>query len=541
MNIALYLRLSESDGDLGENGKDESNSIENQRMLLRKYIEDRDEWADSVSEILEYVDDGHSGTNFNRPSFKRMLEDAKKGLIQIILVKDLSRLGRDYITVGDYIEQIFPMLGIRFVAVTNGYDSSANGVNSSMGFDMAVSNLINTFYSRDLSKKLKAANRTRWKNGISTSGIAPFGYEVSKERKGKWDIDSEAAEIVRLIFEKAVAGYALSDIAEHLNEHGYPTPWMYHKIHQKRKQSEFNTAMSERLWDNSKVRTILTRYEYTGAMVMGRSKARSLGSKQTVAQPETEWTIVEDVNEAIVSKEFFEKVAISLRRRKNPDYQIARSYALKGKVFCGTCRCRMGYEVSTYKEIFRCSHSRQIGKHSKCCRDEYPMDQMEKLVLCTIQKHISLLRGVGNRLQSLVDDQKTTKKDGQKNLRLEKEKIEAEKIRLYERYAEHSISREVYIEKKAELSEKIQALEESEVQHEMQRQVQKGINESATKFLHLADDFGNEDKLTAKMVQAFIDGVYIYDKNRIEVVFLFEDELHKMMQFIEHEAKTITA
>ena len=525
---------------MGENGKDESNSIENQRMLLQKYIEDREEWADTVSEIFEYSDDGHTGTNFNRPSFKRMLEDAKKGRIQVILVKDLSRLGRDYITVGDYIEQIFPMLGIRFIAVNNGYDSFSSAANTSMGFDMAVSNLINTFYSRDLSKKMKAANQTRWKNGIRTSGLAPFGYTVSKERKGKMDIDPEAAEIVRLIFEKAAAGCRASDIAESLNENGYPTPWVYNKMHQKQKQGEFNTEMSERLWDYSKVRTILTRYEYTGAMVMGRSKVMLLGSGLTVAQPESEWTVVEDVNEAIISKEIFEQAARSLRSRKKPNYQIARQYALKSKVFCGNCKCRLGYEVSTYKEVFVCSHSRRIGRHSKCCRDEYLMEQLEDVVLRTVQNQISLMQSIGKQAEMFVDSKRSSEKEEQKNLRVEKEKLEAEKIRLYERYAERSISREVYIEKKAELSEKLQRLEEFSVQQNAKRQEQSEIDETAMKFLRLADDYGHEDKLTAKMVQAFIEGVYVYDKNRIEVVFLFEDELQKMMEFIEQEEKSET-
>ena len=157
MTIAIYLRLSEADGDLGIDGKDESNSIENQRMLLHHYIEARDDLA---GEIVEYVDDGYSGTNFNRPAFKRMIEDAKKGKIQVIIVKDLSRLGRDYVVAGDYIEQIFPLLQVRFIAANNGYDSAGHA-DGNVGFDLAVSNLINTFYSRDLSKKIKAANKIR--------------------------------------------------------------------------------------------------------------------------------------------------------------------------------------------------------------------------------------------------------------------------------------------------------------------------------------------------------------------------------------------
>lgn len=169
---AFYLRLSMADGDLGKDGKDESNSIENQRELLRCFVETREELAGE--EIIEYVDDGYSGVDFKRPAFRRMIDDAKKGVIDTILVKDLSRLGRDYIGVGDYLEQIFPVLGIRFIAVNSNYDSSKY-VGRTMGLDMAVSNLVNALYSRDISKKVKAGIHTRWNQGISTTGRPPYG------------------------------------------------------------------------------------------------------------------------------------------------------------------------------------------------------------------------------------------------------------------------------------------------------------------------------------------------------------------------------
>lgn len=149
MNIAFYLRLSLSDGDLGKNNKDESNSIENQRLLLQSFVESMDELD---GEVREYIDDGYSGTNFNRPAFQDMIEDAKKGKVDVLLVKDLSRLGRDYIGVGDYLEQIFPIMGVRVIAINSQYDSN-NYVGKTMGLEMSISNLVNTLYSRDLSKK----------------------------------------------------------------------------------------------------------------------------------------------------------------------------------------------------------------------------------------------------------------------------------------------------------------------------------------------------------------------------------------------------
>lgn len=162
--IAIYLRLSLADGDLKKGSKDESNSIENQRMLLHDYIGKQE---DLFGEIVEYVDDGYTGTNFNRPAFQKMIVDLKQGDIKVIMVKDLSRLGRDYIGVGDYIEQIFPLMGVRFIAVNNSFDSMRLN-NGTPGIEVAVSNLVNNMYSRDIAKKIRAALETNWKNGKAT-------------------------------------------------------------------------------------------------------------------------------------------------------------------------------------------------------------------------------------------------------------------------------------------------------------------------------------------------------------------------------------
>lgn len=174
--IAIYLRLSLSDGDLKKGSKDESNSIENQRLLLHSYIEKQN---DLSGEIVEYVDDGYTGTNFNRPAFQKMIIDLKQGEIKTIVVKDLSRLGRDYIGVGDYIEQIFPLMGVRFIAVNNAFDSMKLN-NGTPGIEVAVSNLVNNMYSRDIAKKVRAALETNWKNGKATCTNVPFGYAASR-------------------------------------------------------------------------------------------------------------------------------------------------------------------------------------------------------------------------------------------------------------------------------------------------------------------------------------------------------------------------
>ena len=209
----LYLRLSIADGDLGKDNKDESNSIDNQRTLLVNFVQDRDDLSD---EYIEYVDDGYSGTNFERPAFKRMIEDAKTGKIDTIIVKDFSRFGRDYIGVGDYLEQVLPILEIRFISLNNNYDSN-DYLGKTMGMDMAIHNLVNNLYSKDISKKLKSALRVKWKNGQWTGGKPPFGY-LRDSKTGEWLIDPVAGKYVRTIFDKAIEGCSTSQISYYMNE-----------------------------------------------------------------------------------------------------------------------------------------------------------------------------------------------------------------------------------------------------------------------------------------------------------------------------------
>lgn len=532
MTIAIYLRLSEADGDLGIDGKDESNSIENQRMLLHNYIASRD---DLNGNVVEYADDGYSGTNFNRPSFMKMIEDAKKGLIQVIIVKDLSRLGRDYIVAGDYIEQIFPLLQVRFIAVNNNYDSGKQ-TGGSMEFDIAVSNLINTFYSRDLSNKMKAANQVRWKKGISTSGNAPFGYVKSPDEKGKFVKDPDAAAIVRFIFDKALEGNTTTEIAALLNEKNYPTPWVYNQTKKHWKLAEPVTAENERLWDIGMVGRVIRKYEYTGAMVMGRKKSLTVGAKKGKLQPKSEWTIVEGIHEPIVTHEEFELANQVIRNRKQRKYINGQDYALKGKVRCGNCRRCLYYQKTTFKEYFVCRHGRQIGEHSECCTEEYLVKKVDAAVWEALKNHISMLESLGMKAADKAGKRMKAAKISRKSMVGEIDKLKAEKLRQYEFYANGSITKEQYLRKKAELMKRIEALESDIKVQTEECDLQSELWESASNLKNKAGSFAGEDKLSRKIAEAFIKDVYIYDPERIEIVFQHEDEIARLAESLKDNA-----
>lgn len=194
--IAAYQRISRADGDLGKDGKDKSNSIENQKELIQRYISCKESLQNVP--VMDFVDDGYTGSNFDRPGFQQMMDGVRNGKIDTIIVKDLSRFGRDYIGVGEYMEQIFPLLGVRLIAINDNYDSN-NYKGTTLGMDVVVSNLVNTMYCRDAGKKLRTANQVKWRKGITTASAAPFGYQFDPDKKGAFIIDLPAAKIVRRI------------------------------------------------------------------------------------------------------------------------------------------------------------------------------------------------------------------------------------------------------------------------------------------------------------------------------------------------------
>ena len=301
--IAIYLRLSLADGDLKKGSKDESNSIENQRMLLHDYIGKQE---DLFGEIVEYVDDGYTGTNFNRPAFQKMIVDLKQGNIKVIMVKDLSRLGRDYIGVGDYIEQIFPLMGVRFIAVNNSFDSIKLN-NGTPGIEVAVSNLVNNMYSRDIAKKIRAALETNWKNGKATCTNVPFGYVWNKKGGRRWEIDPEAAVCVKKVFELALSGRNTTQIAYGMNELNLPTPGLYSRK-TKLGRVEWNPGTLAGVLANERhCGDVLARKTFTPNFLTHKSKKNNNDRTQYRQK---------NHHEAIVSREVF-NAANHLRASRN--------------------------------------------------------------------------------------------------------------------------------------------------------------------------------------------------------------------------------
>lgn len=530
MKLAFYLRLSLADGDLGKNNKDESNSIENQRLILQNFVESMDELD---GDVTEYVDDGHTGTNFNRPAFQAMVEDAKRGKIEVILVKDLSRIGRDYIGVGDYLEQIFPILGVRVIAVNSQYDSN-NYIGNTMGLEMSISNLINTLYSRDLSKKFKSCVQTKWKKGISTYGRVPFGYKKGEGQQ--WEIDPEPAKIIRLVFELALQDYSTLMIANELNERGIPTPGKFRKQRKENIVWNRKVADEEWLWDARMVWMTLRNYTYTGALVQGKTSNIRVGSTERRRTKKHQQFITENHHKGIVTHEEFEDAQSVIGKQKERGFVQDSGFSLKGKVTCGNCKLKMMYNYGAVPVVY-CAHTSAAGKMSTCDKTRHKVKKIERIVLNALRRQLEIFKQLAKKLEEEQKNKQTDLPAIQKEMEKQLETLREERIRQYEAYAEGMTDQECYLKVKKELNQKIDKIQEkyerlltiTTEDGELMKEIQvvKQEAEQAEVF----------DKMTRHIAETFIDEVIIYDAEKIEIRFLFDDLIAEMTEKIEREKK----
>ena len=341
---AMYLRLSKDDEDRGSFNKSESNSIGNQRELIKSFLREQPD-----IELYDiYVDDGFSGSNFDRPEFKRMIGDIEAGRVNCVVVKDLSRFGRDYIESGRYIQKTFPALGVRFIALTDHFDSvSADTGESSIV--LPVKNFINDSYCRDISTKVKSQLAVKYKNGECIAAFAAYGYRKSDTDKNRLVIDEYAAENVRRIFAWKIEGLALSAIAEKLNSLGILSPKEYKKSMGLSYHGGFSgTGRSG--WGSTTIKRMLTNEVYLGHMVQGKTEKVNYKVKKHTAKPEGEWVKVENTHEAIVSADDFAVVQHLLKAdgRRSPDSGTPSPFM--GILFCGDCGQQMVRRVIRYKD-----------------------------------------------------------------------------------------------------------------------------------------------------------------------------------------------
>lgn len=382
-NTAIYLRLSRDDDDI--DGKTESNSISSQRDLIRSFIRKQDNM-----EIYDiYVDDGWSGTNFDRPEFKRMMKDIEAGHVDCVIVKDLSRLGRDYIEAGRLIQKTFPAFSVRFIALTDHFDSLTADYNEK-SLVVPVKNFVNDSYSRDISGKVRSHQKVKRENGDFIGAFAVYGYRKNTNNRNQLIPDDYAADIVRKIFAWKIEGYSNLAIAQKLDSMGILSPLEYKKMQGVKLRTGFETGVKSK-WSAVAVKRILTNENYTGTLVQGKEEKVNYKVNKSVRKPEEEWVRVNDAHEAIVSKEDFEIVQelLQIDIRATAGEEKAHIYA--GLLFCGDCMEPMQRRVNRYegKETvsFICSTKNKGGD---CTRHTILEEDLKQLVLTGLRQQIAL-------------------------------------------------------------------------------------------------------------------------------------------------------
>ena len=458
-----------------------------------------------------------------------MIEAAKQKEINTIIVKDTSRLGRDYIEVGDYMEQIFPLLGIRFIAVNSFYDSN-NYRNTTLGLETSIINLVNTEYSKDLSRKIKSSRQAMWSKGIPTCGKAPFGYITENKR---YVLDEETAPIVRYIFEKAISGHGTRAIANMLNAENVPPPGAFYKKRTGKSSSVRVVTDEEYIWDSWMIHRILRNYSYTGAMVQGKYKSIKVGGREKRKADRDDWIILENTHDAIVSAAEWEAAQLVIKSRSKHEMRLSTDYVLTGKIRCGTCGLTMQYKEIT--SIVQCNHTHSAGTKSKCCKSQHDANRLVSIVAFELHRQMELLDYLSLRIRkekakdSRLVDIETLRK--QKTTELEI--LKAEKIRQYESYAEGVIERDEYIRKKEEIADRIEKLEE---QLRKAEETALHENELLCDIQNIKKQYDEQKKpgisLTRKMVLAMIESVIIYDEQTIEVKFTFDDIGKRAVEYL---------
>ncbi len=529
---ALYERLSRDDFGKDDDQQRESNSISNQKAMLEEFAA-----RQGFTNIVHFTDDGISGTCFDRPGFQKMMDGVRSGEIDTIIVKDLSRFGRDYIGVGEYMEQIFPLLGVRLISINDNYDSS-NYNGTTLGMDLVVSNLVNTMYCRDAGKKLRTANRVKWRKGISTASAAPFGYQFDPNRKGSYIIDPPAAKIVRRIFDLAILGLGTREIAMALNDENAPVPSVYNREHKAYGKETTYTIAPVILWDSSRVWKILTAYVYTGAMVLGKSQRLISGKKIIRIVPKGQQYITEGTHEAIVSREEFEKAQLVIRNNGHRVVMGSVDFPLKGKIRCGNCRRVLGYDYKQASPIFWCREGMELIGQTQCSSEIYQASDIENAVFQALKKELSLLDSLYSDIKKEEQSLKeASRKASRRKTLMEQElkNLKGEKMRMYEEYAAGTLSLDNYKSKKLECDRKITEVQDKIEQFKAEESVKSVVPGTVRAAAEQAENFLHGTRLTASMVSAFIENVYVHEGGRIVVRFKYEQSIQDAVRALHTE------
>lgn len=532
-NVAIYLRLSRDDEDI-DGSKAESNSISSQRDMIRSFIRKQDNM-----EIYDiYVDDGWSGANFDRPEFKRMMKDIEAGHVDCVIVKDLSRLGRDYIEAGRLIQKTFPAFSVRFIALTDHFDSLTADYNET-SLVVPVKNFVNDSYSRDISGKVRSHQKVKRENGDFIGAFAVYGYKKSADNRNLLVPDDYAADIVRKIFAWKMEGYSNLCIARKLDDAGILSPMEYKKMQGEKLCTGFVTGVKSK-WSAVAVKRILTNENYTGTLVQGREEKDNYKVNKSVMKPEDEWIKVNDAHEAIISKEDFEIVQDLLRIDTRAYSGEEKAHIYSGLLFCGDCMEPMLRRVSRYnrKETvsFICSTKNKGGD---CTRHTISEEDLRHLVLTGLRQQVSLFMDKARVLEHIeqmeINFEEVVSFDREiEKLHKEQDKYLSLRAGLYEDLKKNIITEEDFKNFRAIYEKRYQELEEaiSNQEETIKKLFKSGV--TAGRWLERMKSVMQITELDRMTLLSFVKRILVYEDKRVYLELRHKELFSKVIMLADY-------
>ena len=509
--VGIYIRLSKEDEE--KEKYSESESIGNQRALLMQYIKEN-----KLNFIAEYVDDGISGTSFDRPGFNKMIEDIEKGKINMVITKDLSRLGRNYVQSGYYTETYFPEHNVRYIAILDNIDTAIDSANNDIA---PFKSILNEMYAKDTSKKINSVLQSKRKQG-EYLGTAPYGYKKDPENKYHLIIDEEAAKVVKLIFERYLEGYGTMQIADYLSEQKIPIPSDYNR------KKRGTKSITYGLWAQSTVRFILSNEIYTGTVIQGKRKKLSFKSKKFIDVPEEDWVRVPNMHEAIVSVEDYERAKRIIESTKGSRV-VENDYLFKGLLRCYDCKGYIGIRSPDKNgNIYgRCQRHGRYGKFDVCSPHNFNYQVFEESMIfvlkeiCKEYSNKKKLEEIAKKSKSKEDkelDLKNRLKTYETQIQKETRKLEL----LYEDRLSEIITVESYIKNANRIKNEVKEYQDRIKEIEQELSGEKNKQNKDEKLNNLVDEFLNMEKPTKEIIREFIEKIEIHSDKQVDIYFNFK-------------------
>ncbi|MHB8075694.1 recombinase family protein [Desulfosporosinus fructosivorans] len=536
-NTGIYARLSVEDN----NRHEDSDSIEMQKYMLQKYVNGQPD----MRVYSLYCDNGRTGTNFERPEFERLMDDVRAGKVDCIVVKDLSRLGRNYIETGHYMEKIFPFLGVRFIAVNDSYDS-LTGQN---GNDLIVSlkNLINDIYAKDISKKSGSALAVKQKNGEFIGAFPPYGYLKDKDDNHRLVPDPNTAHIARQIFLWKAEGVGNNTIARRLNEMGLPSPAKYRYLSGIVKKEPTGSGA---IWQGQSIKLITSNLMYAGHMAQGKSKKSLYDGQPITMIPQSDWVVVRDTHEPIIDEDTFSKVQKIKEEQNRLRVSLNGKYAdisnkenvFRGLLYCDDCKTKM----VRYKDVSKAGSvcyrfiCRVYAQNLSliCTNKSVREDKLFESVHAAIQSQIDLSVDMERMLERLnrQEDFQTSQKEVEEKISVTRRKLKRitfQKGSLFESYTDHLLSEDEYLYSKKSYDEDIERL-----QTELNALERESMNYEKTltpqnEWIQAFQKYKDKTSITREMALELIQCIWVSDYNSIEIVWNYRDEYKKILPYKE--------